>query len=64
MMKKLYYVYEINKDWTEKFKYRAGSEHAAIVWIEEHLQKPKYKDSKFKIQAIYKDGILYSESEL
>ena len=63
-MKKFYYVYEINKDWTEKFKYRAGSEHAAIQWIEEHLQKPKYKDSKFKIQAIYKDGILYSKGEL
>jgi len=63
-MKKFYYIYEINKDWTEKFKFRASSEHSAIQWIEEHLQKPKYKDSKFKIQAIYKDGILYSKGEI
>ena len=53
-MKKFYYVYEINKDWTENFKFRAFSEHAALQWIEEHLNKPKYQDSKFKIQQIYK----------
>jgi len=63
-MKKFYYVYEINKDWTEQFKYRAFSEHAAIQWIEEHLQKPKYKESKFKIQSIYKSSILYSKDEV
>jgi len=63
-MKKFYYIYEINKDWTEKFKYRAGSEHAAIVWIEEHLQKPKYKDSKFKIQSIYRGHSSYTSEEV
>ena len=63
-MKKFYYVYKINKDWTEKFKYRATSEHAAIQWIEDHLKQEKYKDSKFKIQAIYKDGVLYSKEEV
>jgi hypothetical protein len=63
-MKKLYYIYEINEDWTEKFKFRASSEHSAIQWIEEHLQQEKYKDSKFKIQAIYKHGILYSKGEI
>ena len=63
-MKKFYYIYKINEDWTEKFKYRANSEHSAIQWIEEHLRTPKYKGSKFKIQAIYKDDILYSKSEV
>jgi len=64
MMKKFYYIYEIKEDWTEKFRFRASSEHSAIQWIEEHLQKEKYKDSKFKIQAIYKYGILYSKGEI
>jgi hypothetical protein len=63
-MKKFYYIYEINEDWREEFKYRATSEHAAIQWIEDHLQMEKYKDSKFKIQPIYKTGILYSKSEI
>jgi len=54
-MKKFYYIYEIMDDWTEKFRYKAFSEHSAIQWIKEHLQKPKYKDSKFKIQAIYRN---------
>mgnify|MGYP007063784052 CR=1 FL=1 len=63
-MKKFYYVYEINKDWVEKFKFKAFSEHAAIQWIEEHLNKEKYKDSKFKIQAIYKSEYLYSQEEI
>jgi hypothetical protein len=54
-MKKFYYVYEINKDWTENFKSKTFSEHAAIQWIEGHLKIPQYKNSKFKIQAIYKN---------
>jgi hypothetical protein len=63
-MKKFYYVYEINKDWSEKFKHKAFSEHSAIQWIEEHLKQEKYKDSKFKIQSIYKCGILFSKDEI
>ena len=63
-MKKFYYIYEINKDWTEKFNFKAFSEHAAIQWIEEHLNKPKYKDSKFKVQPIYRGHSSYSKEEL
>jgi len=54
-MKKFYYIYEIMDDWKKKFRHKAFSEHSAIQWIKEHLQKPKYKDSKFKIQAIYRN---------
>ena len=53
-MKKFYYIYEIKEDWTEEFKYRATSEHAAIQWIEDHLQMEKYKDSKFKTNQYIK----------
>ena len=63
-MKKFYYVYEIKGDWSEKFKHKAFSEHEAIQWIEDHLSTPKYKDSKFKIQPIYKDSILFSKDEI
>ena len=63
-MKKFYYIYEIMDDWTEKFRYKAFSEHSAIQWIEEHLQKPKYKESKFKIQPIYRGHSLYSKEEI
>ena len=63
-MKKFYYIYEINEDWTEQFKYRASSEHSAIQWIEEHLQQEKYKESKFKIQPLYRTGILYTKGEI
>jgi hypothetical protein len=63
-MKKFYYVYEINKDWVEKFKFKAFSEHAAIQWIEEHLNKEKYKDSKFKVQPIYRGHSSYSKEEV
>jgi hypothetical protein len=54
-MKKYYYVYEILDDWSEKFKHKAFSEHSAVQWIDDHLEQPKYKDSKFKIQPLYKN---------
>jgi|TARA_Y100000310_G_C20367298_1_gene661822 hypothetical protein len=63
-MKKFYYIYEINKDWTEKFKHKAFSEHSAIQWIEEHLTQEKYKDSKFKIQSIYRGHSSYTSEEV
>ena len=63
-MKKFYYIYEIMDDWTEKFRYKAFSEHSAIQWIEEHLKMEKYKDSKFKIQPIYRGHSLYSKEEI
>jgi hypothetical protein len=53
-MKKFYYIYEIKEDWTEEFKKKEFSEHSAVQWVGERLKKPKYQDSKFKIQAIYK----------
>ena len=54
-MKKYYYIYEIKDDWSEKKKKKSFSEHSAIHWIEEHLKQPKYKNSKFKIESIYKN---------
>lgn len=58
-MKKFYYIYEIKEDWSENFKHKSSSEHSAIQWIEDHLNKKKYKNSKFKIQALYKEGSLF-----
>ena len=63
-MKKFYYIYEINEDWSEKFRFRASSEHSAIQWISERLKKPKYRDSKYKIQAIYRGHSSYTSEEV
>lgn len=62
-MKKFYYVYEIKEDWGEKFAYKAFSEHSAIEWVREQLTRPKHKGSKFKIQPIYKEGVLFPKDE-
>ena len=53
-MKKFYYIYEIKEDWTEEFKKKEFSEYSALQWIGDNLKRSKYKDSKFKIQTIYK----------
>jgi hypothetical protein len=63
-MKKFYYIYEIKKDWTEVFRKKEFSEHSAVQWINEKLQKPKYKDSKFKIQAIYRGHSSHTSEEV
>ncbi len=54
-MKKYYYIYEIMSDWNKEFRFKAFSQHSAIQWIEEHLSKSKHKNSKFKIQEIYRN---------
>ena len=53
-MKKYYYIYEVSLN-DKKFKYKAFSEHSAIQWVEEHLNRPEYKNSEFKIQPVYKN---------